>query len=256
MQSPHADLLARRRARLRTPTPKPKPKPKPKRKLWRRVFRTLLAVIILGHIWLLAHAVLPVPITANMILRPDGTELQKKWTPIEQISPNLVRAVIGAEDSRFCSHRGIDFEALEDAVEDNRSGGRRRGGSTITQQTAKNVYLWNGGGYMRKALEAYAALFIDAVWSKRRIMEVYLNVAEWGDGIYGAEAAAQARFGKPAAELTEREAALLASVLPSPNKWRVDPPGPYVSSRAGTLQARARVVRSEGLAGCVLDQGS
>ncbi len=245
MIGPHKDLLAKRRAKLRAR--------KPKRKLWRRVFRTGLAVFILGHIWLLAHAVLPVPMTANMLMRPDGTELQKDWTRIEDISPNLVRAVIGAEDSRFCAHSGIDFEALGEAVEDNRSGGRRRGGSTITQQTAKNVYLWNGGGYARKAAEAYIALFIDLTWSKRRIMEVYLNVAEWGDGIYGAERAAQARFGKTASELTEREAALLAAVLPSPNKWRVDPPGPYVARRAGTLQARARVVDGEGLAGCVLE---
>ncbi len=245
----HTDILAKRRAKLS----RPKPAQSPKRRLWTRVFRGGLALFIAGHIWLLAYAVLPVPITANMIMRPDGTTLQKDWKPIERISPNLVWAVIGAEDSRFCSHRGIDFEALEEAVEDNKSGGRRRGGSTITQQTAKNVYLWNGGGYARKAAEAYAALFIDLAWSKRRIMEVYLNVAEWGDGIYGAEAAAQARFGKAASELTEREAALLASVLPSPNKWRVDPPGDYVRKRAGTLQARARVVDGEGLASCVLD---
>jgi monofunctional biosynthetic peptidoglycan transglycosylase len=172
--------------------------------------------------------------------------------PIEQISPHLIYAVIAAEDSRFCQHIGIDFDALNVALEDNKSGGRRRGGSTLTQQTAKNVFLWNGGGYARKAVEAWFALYIDTVWSKRRIMEVYLNIAEWGDGIFGAEAAAQARFGKPASDLTPREAALLAAVLPSPNKWRVNPPGSYVQGRASTLQQRARVVSQERLASCVM----
>lgn len=200
----------------------------------------------------LLYVIVPVYGTFNMIGRPDGTSLQRKWTPIEKISPDLVRSVIAAEDSLFCQHIGIDFAAIQDAVADNKSGGRRRGGSTLTQQTAKNVFLWNGGGYARKAVEAWFALYIDAIWSKRRIMEVYLNVAEWGDGIYGAEAAAQARFGKSASELTRREAALLAAVLPSPNKWRVDPPTAYVSGRASTLQQRARVVDNDGLAACVL----
>ena len=115
---------------------------------------------------------------------------------------------MGGEDSRFCEHPGIDFEAVQDALDDNAEGGRRRGGSTITQQTAKNVFLWNGGGYFRKAIEAYFALYTNVVWGKRRTMEIYLNVAEWGDGIFGAEAAAQARFGKSAKDLTKREAAL------------------------------------------------
>jgi len=153
-------------------------------------------------------------------------------------------ALMGGEDSRFCDHIGIDLDAIEDAISDNAEGGRIRGGSTITQQTAKNVFLWNGGGYPRKAVEAWAALYTNIVWGKRRTMEIYLNVAEWGDGIFGAEAAAQARFGKPASALTKREAALLAAVLPSPNKWRVDPPGPYVSGRAATLMQRAEVIRT------------
>lgn len=197
-----------------------------------------------GHRFLAVHG------TWNMILRPGGTDLQKQWVPLEEISPHLVRAVIAAEDSRFCQHIGIDFTAIQTALEDNQAGGRRRGGSTLTQQTAKNVFLWNGGGYARKAVEAWFALYIDAIWPKHRILEVYLNIAEWGDGIFGAEAAAQARFGKSAADLTSYEAALLAAVLPSPNKWRVDPPGPYVRGRASTLQQRARVVANEGLARC------
>lgn len=213
----------------------------------------LSIVFLAAHLMGLGHAVLPVNGTWNMIQRPDGTELRREWVPIEQISPHLIRAVIAAEDTRFCQHQGLDFEALNAAIADNQSGGRRRGGSTITQQTAKNVFLWNGGGYARKAVEAWFTLYIDTIWTKRRIMEVYLNIAEWGDGIFGAEAAAQARFGKPASDLSSREAALLAAVLPSPNKWRVNPPGSYVQGRASTLQQRARVVGNEGLAACVLD---
>ncbi|MGB6228670.1 MAG: monofunctional biosynthetic peptidoglycan transglycosylase [Litorimonas sp.] len=205
------------------------------------------------HLWGLSHVVVPVSGTLNMMLRPDGTELRRDWVPLERISPHLVHAVIAAEDSRFCHHGGLDLEAIEEALEDNREGGRRRGGSTITQQTAKNVFLWNGGGYARKAVEAWFTLYIDSVWSKRRTLEVYLNIAEWGDGIFGAEAAAQARFGKPASDLTRREAALLASVLPNPDAWRVDPPGPYVSGRAGTVAGRARTVEAQGLAKCVTD---
>ncbi|GHA88302.1 monofunctional biosynthetic peptidoglycan transglycosylase [Algimonas arctica] len=212
-----------------------------------------LSILFLAvHLMGLGHSLIPVHGTLNMILRPDGTELRREWVPIERISPHLIYAVIAAEDSRFCQHIGIDFDALNVALEDNKSGGRRRGGSTLTQQIAKNVFLWNGGGYARKAVEAWFALYIDTVWSKRRIMEVYLNVAEWGDGIFGAQAAAHARFGKPASDLTPREAALLAAVLPSPNKWRVNPPGSYVQGRASTLQQRARVVSQERLASCVI----
>ncbi|MCL4128883.1 UNVERIFIED_CONTAM: hypothetical protein GTU68_030832 [Idotea baltica] len=170
---------------------------------------------------------------------------------IENISPHLVRAVIAAEDSRFCQHGGVDTKAIRKAIDEHKAGKGLRGASTITQQSAKNVFFWNGGGFLRKAGDAWMATVVDFVWGKRRVMEVYLNVAEWGDGLFGAEAAAQARFGKSAADLTEREAALLAAVLPSPNKWRVDPPGPYVSKRAGTLQARMRVVAGEKLDACV-----
>ena len=225
--------------------------PKPRRWL-RRTLYTLLALVLLPHIYLLALRFVPVPYTATMAARAlSGEDVRRDWTRLEDISPYLVRAVIGAEDSRFCGHSGIDWEATREVLEE--EGGPSRGASTITQQSAKNVFLWQGGGYVRKAAEAWFALTSDMVWGKRRTMEIYLNVAEWGDGLFGAEAAAQARFGKPASDLTPREAALLAAVLPSPNKWRVDPPGPYVSTRAGTLQSRAQVVASEGLAACVLD---
>ena len=217
-----------------------------------RLVRFLAGLFIGLHIYAAALIVLPVPGTILMIQRAAGGEqLRRTMTPLEDISPFLVTAVIAAEDTRYCEHQGIDPEAIEKAIDEYQRGKRARGASTITQQTAKNVFFWNGGGAPRKVGDMWMATFIDHVWGKRRVMEVYLNVAEWGDGIFGAEAAAQARFGKPASKLTEREAALLAAVLPSPNKWRVDPPGPYVTRRAGSLQARMRVVRHQGLDACV-----
>lgn len=219
----------------------------------RWAIKFLLGVFVGVHIYALVLKAVPIPGTALMTQRAwEGETLRRKMVSIDDISPNLVLAVIAAEDTRFCDHNGVDPEAIEKAITEYQSGKGLRGASTITQQTAKNVFLWNGGGMARKVAEAWMALFIDSMWGKRRVMEAYLNVAEWGDGIFGAEAAAQARFGKSAADLTEREAALLAAVLPSPNKWRLDPPGSYVSKRAGTLQARMRVVASEGLAACVL----
>ncbi|MEE2565247.1 monofunctional biosynthetic peptidoglycan transglycosylase [Hyphobacterium sp. Y6023] len=181
----------------------------------------------------------------------QGQDVRREAVKLTRISPHLVHAVIGAEDSRFCSHDGFDTEAIREALADLRSGARRRGASTISQQTAKNLFLWNGGGWVRKGMEAWFTLLIETGWPKRRIMEAYLNIAEWGDGLFGAEAAAQARFGVSAADLSPRQAALLAAVLPNPNEWRVDPPGQYVAGRAGTLEARAGVVRREGFAGCV-----
>ncbi len=181
-----------------------------------------------------------------------GETLQRKNVSLDKISPFVIAAVIAAEDARFCSHHGIDRAAIEKAIEDNKKGGRRRGGSTITQQTAKNLFFWNGGGMARKAGEAYAALLIDLVWPKTTILQHYLNIAEWGDGIFGIEAAAQARFGKPAEDLSAYEAALLASVLPSPNKWRLDPPTTFVQGRARTINARLMVTAREGFGDCVL----
>jgi len=217
------------------------------------IIKFVLGAFVGVHLYALALKVAPVPGTFLMAQRTiEGEKIRRKMVSLDDISPNLVRAVIAGEDTRFCEHNGLDVAAIRKAIDEYEGGKGLRGASTITQQTAKNVFLWNGGGFVRKAVEAWFATFIDGMWGKRRVMEAYLNVAEWGDGIFGAEAAAQARFGKPASDLTEREAALLAAVLPSPNKWRVDPPGPYVSKRAGTLQARMRVVQSEGLANCVL----
>lgn len=217
-----------------------------------RLVKLIAGLFVAVHLYAAALIFLPAPGTILMVQRAVGGEtIRRNITPLEDMSPHLVSAVIAAEDTRFCGHHGIDPVAIEKAIDEYQRGKKARGASTITQQTAKNVFFWNGGGAPRKAGDMWMATFIDYAWGKRRVMEVYLNVAEWGDGIFGAEAAAQARFGKSAAALTEREAALLAAVLPSPNKWRVDPPGPYVSSRAGTLQARMRVVRNQGLDACV-----
>lgn len=207
------------------------------------------------HLYAVVLKWAPVPGTILMIDRGfAGEDVRRDGQRLEKISPHLVRAVIAAEDTGFCSHKGVDGEAIKKALDERADGKKLRGASTITQQTAKNVFFWNGGGLVRKGGEAWMATVIDTLWGKRRVMEVYLNVAEWGDGLFGAEAAAQARFGKSAADLTEREAALLAAVLPNPNKWRVDPPGPYVQKRAGTLQARMRTVRAQGLDLCVLEK--
>lgn len=204
-------------------------------------------------VWAGVYRFVSPPATVVMFERKaEGANVRKDWAPLAEISPHLVRAVIAAEDARFCLHKGLDFKAIEKAVDENKRRARRRGASTISQQTAKNLFLWNGGGWARKGAEAWFTLVIETLWTKRRVMEMYLNMAEWGDGLFGAEAAAQARFGKSAKDLTKQEAALLAAVLPSPNKWRVNPPGPYVSRRAATLRGRMEQVRRDGLDACVL----
>ncbi len=223
----------------------------------KRTGRLAVALLALVAVSPIAGAVLyrfaPPPGTWTMLERKmSGDRIVHPWTPLEEISPHLVRAVIAAEDSRFCLHRGVDVEAVERALAENKRGKKRRGGSTISQQTAKNVFLWQGGGWVRKGFEAYFTVVAEPIWGKRRTMELYLNVAEWGDGYFGAEAAAQGRFGKSAKDLTKQEAALLAAVLPSPNKWRAVNPGPYVRSRAATIRKRMDVVRNEGLDACVL----
>lgn len=163
---------------------------------------------------LAAAAVLPVPSTLMLWQMAKGESVTRAWVPLEAISPELVRAVIAAEDQNFCYHHGIDLGALREVLTE--EDGPLRGGSTIAMQTVKNVYLWHGRSYVRKALELPLALAADLVWSKRRMMEVYLNVVEFGEGLYGAEAAAKRYFGKPAKALNRREAAALAASLPNP----------------------------------------
>src|SRR5690606_34586352 len=170
----------------------------------------------------------------------DGFRLRHEWRDWEEISPQLPIALVAAEDQKFPTHRGFDLDAIDRALEHNARGGRIRGGSTISQQVAKNLYLWKGGGYFRKAPAAWYTLLIELTWPKRRILEVYANIAEFGDGIYGAEAAAQAFFGKPASALTPAEAARLAAVLPNPRRYSAASPGPYVQGRARWIQGQVR----------------
>jgi monofunctional biosynthetic peptidoglycan transglycosylase len=181
----------------------------------------------------------PPPVTPLMILRLfEGEGLHRDWVPRQAISADLFRAVIAAEDTRFCEHYGFDTVELEKAVRDWRRGRRVRGASTITMQTAKNLFLWPGRSFVRKAAEAYLTPWLEIGLSKERILELYLNIAEWGPGIYGAEAAAQTYFGKPARALKPNEAALLAAVLPNPREWSPAKPSAYVRERAQIIRAR------------------
>lgn len=211
----------------------------------------ILAMLPIGAVAI--HRIVPPPTTLLMVKQAvAGNGLAYRWRGIDDISPRLVEAVIAAEDARFCDHRGFDFKAIEKALDSNARGRKVRGGSTISQQTAKNVFLWPGRDWVRKGFEAGYTLLIETLWGKRRIMEVYLNVAEWAPGVYGAEAAARRWYGKSAADLTPREAARLAAILPSPRRYQAASPGPYVRRRAGRIQAAMGTVRGEGLAACVL----
>lgn len=197
-------------------------------------------------------AVVPIPGTLTMLLDSNGAK--RDWTPLSDISPNLVRAVIAAEDGKFCSHDGFDREAIQKALSRNKQGGRMRGGSTISQQTAKNVFLWHGSGwtrYLRKVPEVYFTFLIEKIWGKRRIMEVYLNVAETGIGTYGAEAGAQRYFNKSAKDLTRIEAARLAAILPLPKKRAVNGVGGFTRRYGNSIAARIRVVKRDGLDSCI-----
>jgi monofunctional biosynthetic peptidoglycan transglycosylase len=215
------------------------------------IIALVLAILPIGGV--IVHAFAPVPVTLLMVRRAvAGEGLAYRWTPLRGVSPNLVRAVIAAEDARFCEHAGFDIAAIEKAMRDNERGRRIRGGSTISQQTAKNVFLWPGRSWLRKGLEAGYTVLIETFWTKRRIVEVYLNVAEWAPGVYGAQAAARHWFGKDAADLTPREAARLAAILPSPRRYEAAAPGPYVRRRAARIQAAMGTVRNDGLDACVL----
>lgn len=210
--------------------------------------RIVLGVAAAWLVLLIAYRWIDPPLTPLMLLRlPEEGRIRHHPVALEAIAPALVAAVVAAEDSRFCAHNGIDWAAVDQAVDDYDRGQRLRGASTITMQTARNLFLWPGGGFGRKAIEAGLALALDFSWPKRRVIEVYLGIAEWGPGLYGAEAAAQEYFRKPARALGKREAARLAAILPSPRQWSAVKPGPYVQKRAGTIAARA------GALGALLD---
>lgn len=223
-------------------------------RLVRGIFMLVLVFGLIGPVLTTAlYRFAPPPITWLMIQRVfEGKGFERRWRPLEEISPRLVRAVIAAEDARFCEHRGFDLKAIEKAIEANAKGRKLRGGSTISQQTAKNVFLWPQRDWVRKGLEAYFTVLIEVIWGKPRIMEVYLNSIEWGPGIYGAEAAARKNFGVSAKDLTQAQANRLAAILPSPLKWKAAKPGPYVKRRSGRIGKAAGSVRRQGMADCVL----
>ncbi len=185
------------------------------------------------------------PPTSTLMLgqRLAGTRIEQRWVPLERISPHLVKAVVLSEDGGFCRHRGVDWGALEEAME------AARGGSTITMQVVKNLFLWPSRSYVRKVIEIALAYVVELLWPKRRILEIYLNIAEWGDGVFGAEAAAQLHFGKGAGRLTAAEAALLAVALPNPMERDASSPTPGMRRLATRLLVRMATSRSS--LGCV-----
>lgn len=223
------------------------------RRLLRNLLLALFLVLVAGPVVaVILYRFIPPPVTPLMVIRAvEGRGLDHRWRSMDKISPTLPRALIAAEDAKFCDHRGFDFEALQKAYENNESGRKIRGGSTISQQTAKNVFLWPGRSYVRKGLEAWFTVLIETFWGKKRIMEVYMNSIEYGSGIYGAEAAAQRYFGVSAAKLTQAQSARLAAILPSPLKWKVIKPGKYVAKRSKKIGKASGAVRRDGLADCV-----
>ncbi|WP_067738009.1 monofunctional biosynthetic peptidoglycan transglycosylase [Novosphingobium naphthalenivorans] len=196
----------------------------------------------------------PPPVTFTMLT--DGNGITKDWEPLSRIDRNMVAAAIAAEDGKFCSHNGFDTDAIEKAMERNATGKRLRGGSTISQQTAKNVFLWQGEGwtrYLRKGLEVWFTFLVEHLWDKRRIMEVYLNVAETGIGTYGVEAGAQRYYGKSAARLSPVEAARIAAALPSPKTRSVKNPAGFTRRYGNTIAARIATVKRDGYDACVYE---
>jgi monofunctional biosynthetic peptidoglycan transglycosylase len=226
-----------------------------KRGLLARVFLWLFGLLVVFPVcWVGLYRFVPPPMTSLMAIRFfEHRGMDYRWRPISRISPTLADAAIASEDAHFCTHHGFDFTAMEKAMAHNdRRPGRIRGGSTISQQTAKNVFLWPGRTYLRKGLEAYFTVLIEALWGKKRIMEVYLNVVEMGPGIYGAEAASQADFGHSARRMSTSEAARLVAILPNPLKYNAVEPGKYVQRRAGRVAGQVGVVRSDSdLSGCI-----
>ena len=209
--------------------------------------KLLLSAVIFSVLLVAIYTVMHPPITPLMLLRPiegifsgEFVGIDRDWKNYEDISPHIFRAVIASEDGKFMKHDGFDWKAIDRARRVNamRKGKRLIGASTISMQTSKNVFLWPGRNYVRKALEAYFTVLIEAIWGKRRILEIYVNSIEWGSGVYGVEAAAQKYFDKSAADLTKQEAALLASVLPNPRKWSPAKPSPYIRKRARSIQGR------------------
>lgn len=209
--------------------------------------RSIAVIFLVTVAWVGLYAVVPVPTTFHIIgehRRLGGIE--RDWIPMEEISLNLQRAAVAAEDANFCLHWGFDMDAIRDAIAD----GAQRGGSTISQQTVKNTFLWHGRSWVRKAMEAAITPLVELIWPKRRVLEVYLNVAEFGEGVFGAEAAARHHFGVAAADLTLRQASLLAAVLPNPLERDASAPSAFVDRRARAIADGAATIARDGRDRC------
>ncbi len=227
--------------------------------VWLRRGLFALAFLVFGLPLLLTviYRFVPAPITPLMAIRAmEGEPLSYRWISLKDMDADLPIAAIAAEDANYCEHNGFDFKAIDKAMAYNerqkaRNRDKRRGASTISQQTAKNLFLWPNRSWVRKGLEIYGTVLIEAVWPKRRILEHYLNVAEMGPGVYGVEAASRHWFGKSARKLSPGEAAKLMAILPSPRKWKASGSGPYVARRASRIRAAMGTVRTQGLNACL-----
>jgi monofunctional glycosyltransferase len=214
--------------------------------LWpKRGLKILAAIVLAPFVLTLVYTIVPPPLSNVMLLRAfSGNAITKDWVSIDEMSPYLAASVLSSEDARFCKHHGVDWTEMQGVIDDafDDDEGPIRGASTISMQAAKNLFLWDGRSLVRKALEIPMALWMDGIWSKRRMMEIYLNIVEWAPGIYGAEAASQHHFKKSASKLTRREAALLAAVLPNPIKRKAGKPSKGVRRIADRIQIRARLM--------------
>jgi len=205
------------------------------KRLFKFIFKAIVWFIVITVLWVVAYKFVPVPYTPLMAIRSyngdENYETKHQWESIDDISSYLQLAVICSEDQNFINHNGFDYDAIEKAYEKNKAGKRLRGASTISQQTAKNVFLWPDRSWLRKGMEVYFTFLIETMWSKERIMEVYLNSIEMGDGVFGAEAAAQYWFNKNAKNLSQYEAAAIAAILPNPRNYRASPASAYIEKR-------------------------
>lgn len=209
------------------------------KRFFKIIFRIIGWLFLLTLLLVVLFKWVPVPFTPLMGIRyleNPNEEINHRWVPLEEISPNLQLAVVASEDQNFLNHNGFDYEAIKKAIEENKTRGRSRGASTISQQTAKNLFLWPDSNWFRKGLEVYFTFLIEMIWSKERILEVYLNSIEMGKGVYGVEAASQFWFGKSAKNLSTSEAAAIAAILPNPQQYSANPASNYVQQRKNWIQ--------------------
>ncbi len=224
-----------------------------RRSRWHWLWKLPLVLVALSVLQVVVLRFVDPPFSTYMAIRQvdawtgrdEPVRLRYSWRDWNGIAPSLPLAVVASEDQNFGRHRGFDFDAIEQARAHNARGGRMRGASTISQQVARNVFLWGGRSWVRKGLEAWYTVLVETIWSKQRILEVYVNVAEFGDGIYGAQAAAREFFGKDAAQLSALESARLAAVLPSPRRYSATRPGPYVQRRTVQIERQMRQIGGE-----------